>query len=1133
MSHPLLELATRRIVVLDGAMGTEIQRRAPSPGDFRGAEGCNEVLVESRPDLVLDIHRSYLDAGADVIETDSFGANAVVLREYGLASRVFELNRAAASLARQAADEASTPDRPRFVAGSVGPGTRLPSLGQATFGELRETFRDQVAGLLAGGVDAVQVETCQDPLQARAACTGANDAMEAAGRRVPLLVLVTVERNGTMLLGTEPGAAVVTLASLPGVDAFGINCATGPESMYPVLRRIASVSPLPLVVMPNAGLPENEGGTLVYRLTPGDFARHVVAFVSEFGAAFVGGCCGTTPAHIAALAGAVAGLPAPVGIGPSRLAPAASSLYQATTLRQEPLPLILGERTNANGSKEFRDRLQAGDLDGMVAVAVGQQNEGAHLLDVSLALAGRPEAADAAAFVARLRETIELPLVYDSTEPDAIEVALESWPGRAVVNSVNLEDGGARLEKVAAIARRHGAALVVLTIDEAGMAMTADAKVAVAQRAAGILCDRFGFAPCDLLVDPLTFTLASGDATLRDSAVQTLAAIRRIKEAIPGALTSLGLSNVSFGLKPPLRRVLNSVFLHHAVEAGLDAAILNAGKVVPLSAITPEHRRLAEDLLFGRYKSGDPLHAFIAAFEGAGPADDGRPGEAPAAVSERLRRRVVRGDRSGLEADLEEALLERPPLAIVNEVLLEGMKEVGDLFGRGEMQLPFVLKSAEVVKAAVRFLEPRMERGGGACKGTLVLATVAGDVHDIGKNLVDILLSNNGYRVVNLGIRQPIEAVLEAATRESADAIGLSGLLVKSTVVMRDAAVEMRRRGVSTPLLLGGAALNERFVDEEVRPRAAGPVAYCADAFAGLKAMDELAAGRAPQPPRRPAATPRGEERPAEPEVVPAVAPPATPFLGTRIEESPPVGELATYVNRVALFRGQWQFRKGRMTDDEWRAYAADRLEPMFRERLERYVAKGVLAPRAIWGFLAASADGDAVRVLDGDAEVARFAFPRQPGGARLCLADFLLPGSSGRRDVIGVQLATVGPGASRREGELFDAGDFAEYLYLHGIAVELAEATAEWAHRRIREAWGIADEDARDREEVLRKGYRGCRYSFGYPACPALEDQRVLLRLLGADRLGVTLTEQLQMVPEQSTSAIVFHHPAARYFIA
>jgi len=1134
-SHPLLDLARTRPVVFDGAMGTEIQRRDLRAADFDGLEGLNEILVVTRPDVILDIHRSYLAAGADVVETDSFGANAIVLREYGQEARARELSRVSARLARQAADEASTPGRPRYVSGSAGPGTRLPTLGQIGFDEMLACYRDQFAGLLEGGVDLLQVETCQDPLQAKIAVLAARDAMASSGREVPLFLQVTFDRNGAMLLGTDPLAAVVTLAGLPGVSAFGINCATGPEDMHRVLSELSRTCPLPLSVLPNAGLPENVDGVLTYRLTPADFARHVAGFVTELGVSFVGGCCGTTPAHIAALVDALDG--AAIAFRSPVLPPAASSLFTAVPFVQEPRPLILGERTNANGSKAFRERLAADDVEGMVAVARDQQAEGAHLLDVCLALVGRDESADARAFLPRLREVAEAPLVYDSTEADAMEVALQSWPGRVVLNSVNFEDGGARLDRVAALARRHNAALVALTIDETGMAMTVDRKLEVARRLVDRLVSVHGFAPQDLFLDVLTFTLGSGDPALRDAGVRTIEAVRRVKAELPGTFTSLGVSNVSFGLSPAARRVLNSVFLNHAVEAGLDAAILNAGRVLPLAEIPPELRRLADDLVFDRARGGDPLERFLQAFENAPAPEDTGPSAPVLTAAERLHRCILRGDRTGLEPALDEELPNRAPMSIVTDVLLPAMKVVGERFGRGEMQLPFVLRSAEAMKAAVRYLEPRMEKSAGAPKGTLVLATVAGDVHDIGKNLVDILLSNNGYRVVNLGIKQPAEAILDAAAREHADAIGLSGLLVKSTVVMRDDLVEMQRRGLETPVLLGGAALTRRFVDEDLAARYAGSVTYCADAFDGLRAMESLAAGSLkPAAPRAASPRPAQAPRPGAREDVPPVdAPPASPFLGMRLESPLPVEEIARYVNRVSLFRMQWQFKKGKMTDDEWRRLVEGQLEPMFQERLHRYVAEGVLRPAGIRGFLPANAHGDTVIVFDPDGarEVARFAFPRQPESPGLCLADYVLPLSGGVRDVLGFQVVTCGPEASLREKALFDAGEFTEYLYLHGLSVEVAEAGAEVLHRRLREDWGIAGDDEPDPEAQLRKGYRGCRYSFGYPACPDLADQRPLLDLLGADRLGVALTETLQMVPEQSTSAIVFHHPRARYFSA
>jgi len=1141
VDHPLFDLASRRAVLFDGGMGTEIQRRAPSAGDFDGHEGLNEILSVTRPDLIEDIHRSFLTAGSDVVETNSFGANAVVLGEFGLQNRVVELNRVAAEVARRAVDAASTPDRPRFVSGSVGPGTRLPSLGQITFEKLYITFREQVSGLLAGGVDLLQVETCQDPLQARSALLAATDAMEESGRQVPLFCQLTFEPNGTLLLGTDPLAAIVSLASVPGLDVLGINCATGPDSMYGVIRELSRTSPFPISVLPNAGLPVTRDGQLVYDLGPGEFAGHVARFVSEFGVAFAGGCCGTGPEHIKALSEALEGV-VPMAREP-QLPPAASSLFSAVTLDQDPGPLIIGERTNANGSKAFRERLGEDDLEGMMSIARSQAQEGAHLLDVCLALTGRDETRDARRFVPVVREGLDLPLVYDSTEPEAIDAALSSHPGRTVVNSVNLEDGGEKLQAVARATRRHGGLLVALCIDEKGMCMTADTKVACARRLVDRLVADHGFSPRDLLVDPLTFTLGSGDDTLRDSAVQTLEALGRIKSEIPGAYTSLGVSNVSFGLKPGLRRMVNSVFLHHAVVAGLDAAILNAGRVLPLTSIPGDLRDRIEDLVFNRAPSGgDPLQELMDAFEsrsgaalgGVGPTtDQGLP------VVERLRSRVIRGDSDGLSKDLDEALRDQEPMILINEVLLGAMKEVGDQFSRGDMQLPFVLRAAEVMKKSVEHIEPHLDQSDRQDRGTIVLATVRGDVHDIGKNLVGILMSNNGYRVVDLGTRQTIEDVLAAAEKEGAHAIGLSGLLVKSTLVMRDDLAEMERRGVRLPVLLGGAALTRSYVDYDLQPAYSGTVVYCPDAFKGLEAMDRIGAGQAtgdasPKAPSRPRRrSPDSWAAPAEtrrPEVLEDI--PEPPFFGTRMEEDVPLAELSRFVNRVSLFKRQWQFKRGKRSEEEWGAFEREELEPMFQQRLARYGRK-VLKPRAIWGFFPANSIDETVVVFDetGEREVARFPFPRQEGGSGLCLSDYVRPLSKGTRDVIGVQVTTVGPAVARAEKKLFGQGRFAEYLYLHGMSVELAEAAAEQAHLWIREALSIQVDDAKAVQEILKGGYRGRRFSFGYPACPGLEDQKALLDLLGADRIGISLTDEYQMVPEQSTSAIVLHHPQVRYF--
>lgn len=838
----VLEAARARAIVIDGAMGTEIQKCGLVPADFGAVEGLNEMLVLTRPDVIAGIHESFLHAGADIIETNSFSANRIVLAEYGIPGRAAELSLAAAMLARGVADSYETAGRPRWVSGSVGPGSKLPSMGQIDPYEMYEAYREQGVALLQGGVDLFQVETCQDPLQAKLAVLGVRQAMKDVGRIVPVFCQVTVDAGGRLLLGTDVTAAMTTLASLPGVDVFGLNCSTGPDSMFHVLKQVTAACHLPVVALPNAGLPENDNGRLVYRLSPSDYAAQAASFVTELGVSFVGGCCGTSPAHIQALAEAVAGVVPKV----RQIAPSASlsSLFSTVTIDQNPKPLIVGESTNANGSKAFRTRLIEGDIEGMLQVARDQVEEGAHLIDVCLAVAGRDEKADIKDFVPLVGRFVDAPMMIDSTEPDAIEHALMHYPGRAVVNSVNLEDGGARLDRIAAVAARHGAAVVALTIDEDGMAMTADRKVAIAGRLVERLVSH-GIAPHDILIDPLTFTMASGDVTLRDSAVQTIEGIRRIKAAIPGVFVSLGVSNCSFGLKPDARRVLNSVMLHHCIHAGLDAAIINAKKVLPLASIPEELRKLATFLVLNSVVDGrDPLEAFMDAFADGSAMQDDPAGAAALSPDDRCRRAVIRGDRTGLADAVAAALEHRKPLELINEVLLDGMREVGEMFGRGETQLPFVLRSAEVMKAAVDLLEPLMTRHDSDSKGTLVLATVVGDVHDIGKNLVDIIVTNNGYRVVNLGIKQTVEAILEAAIREKADAIGMSGLLVKSTMAMKDNLEVLSRAGVKIPVLVGGAALDNAFVKNVLAPVYGGPVIYCRDAFDGLKALDGIRAAR-------------------------------------------------------------------------------------------------------------------------------------------------------------------------------------------------------------------------------------------------------------------------------------------------
>lgn len=1132
MTQEVLDVSKTRPVVFDGAMGTEIQRRLGEFAQTARRDKPNEAFVLEKPDLIYEIHCAYFQAGCDIVETNTFGANAVVLSEYGLAREVFDINVQAAELARRAAKEFSSKDWPRFVSGSVGPGTRLPSLGQIAFADLYEAYRTQVLGLLKGGVDCIQVETCQDPIQAKAAVIAASDAMDQAGRRVPIFCQVTFEASGKMLLGTDPFAAVVTLAGLRPVAVFGMNCSVGPDSMLRVLRELVGICPKPLAVLPNAGLPEEKEGRLVYPLGPDEFAKAMRSFVTEFGVTFVGGCCGTTPDHIRALAEALRGVERRQiqAVMPA----AASSLFTGTTFEQQPKPMIVGERTNAQGSRAFRACLTGGDIDGMLEIARSQAAEGAHALDVSVAVVGRDEASDMAALVAALRGVLEIPLVIDSTHVGAIKAALEAWPGRAIVNSVNLEDGGAKLDQIAAEAMRHGAAIVALCIDESGMCLTAERKVECAKRLVERLVDKHGFLPQAIFLDPLTFSLASGDPGLASSARETIEAIRRIKAEIPDVFTWLGISNVSFGLAPGLRRVLNSVFLAMAVEAGLDAAILNAGKVLPLNIIPDDLRDACKALILNEMGAGEnPLERLLRLwnrhagsesqfFEGAYEA---RP------VEERVRKRILAGEGGGIEKDLVEALKAQSAVDIINNILLPAMQEVGERFSRGEMQLPFVLKSAEAMKAAMRCLEPYLQGQKGASLGTLVLATVRGDVHDIGKNLVDIILSNNGFRVVNLGTKQPIEAILEAAVREKADAIGLSGLLVQSVMVMRDDLKEMARQGYTLPVLVGGAALTRRFAEEVLAKEYGGPVIYCRDAFEGLEAMRAIVQAQAER------VRVRGREGVEKVEVthqdkVPPVTffdVPRPEFVGTRVERQISVAEIVPYVSRISLFKRQWQHRRGKRTEAEWQKEAKEKLEPLLQELAEKYEREGVLRPAAIVGIFPACSEGEYLVVFDeaGGREAARFWLPRIKGRS---LADYVLPSSSGRLDFVGCQVVTIGAEVAKREAQLFQSGKYLDYFYLHGLAVEMTEAVAEWAHARLRVALGISAEDDADPQKVIRGAYRGLRFSFGYPACPDLRAQGLLLELLQADRIGVSLTEGFQLIPELSTAAIVLHHPHASF---
>jgi 5-methyltetrahydrofolate--homocysteine methyltransferase len=1165
--RPSLRAAlAERVVIADGAMGSMLQASAATLDDFAGHEGCNEILNLTRPDVVREVHDGYLEAGTDCISTNTFGANLGNLGEYGISDRIYELSLAGALIARAAADEAATTDRPRWVLGSIGPGTKLPTLGHVSFAELCEAYQANATGLLAGDADALIVETCQDLLQAKAAIIGAKRAIANTSADVLLIAQVTIETTGAMLLGSEIGAALTALEPL-GIDLIGLNCATGPAEMSEHLRYLAAHSTVPLSCMPNAGLPELTASGAYYPVTPDELATAHESFVREFGLALVGGCCGTTPAHLAEVSTRLADRP--LTRRKPRPEPGVASLYQHVPFRQDTAFLAIGERTNANGSKAFRDAMIAGDLDDCVEIARAQTRDGAHLLDLCVDYVGRDGAADMAEMASRLATAATLPLMLDSTEPEVIRAGLERLGGRAVVNSVNYEDGDgpdSRISRVMPIVREHGAAVVALTIDEQGQARTADWKVAVASRLIDDLTGNWGMRRSDIIVDCLTFPIATGQEETRRDAIETIDAIREVKRRYPDVQTTLGVSNVSFGLKPAARAVLNSVFLNECVRAGLDSAIVHAARIMPIARIPDEQLQVALDLIYDRRRDGyDPLARLLELFQGVDTASlkASRAAElAGLPLPERLKRRIIEGERQGLEADLDEALRERPALEIINDTLLDGMKTVGDLFGSGQMQLPFVLTSAEVMKAAVGYLEPHMERSGEAGKGKIVLATVKGDVHDIGKNLVDIIVSNNGYDVVNIGIKQPISAIVQAAIDHDADVIGMSGLLVKSTVVMRDNLAELNSRGLATrwPVLLGGAALTRSYVEQDLAGLFDGEVRYARDAFEGLRLMDAAMAVKRGVPG---ASLPALRERRVRPsagaqassvssadvggdspsvraaagtirsDIAIDVPVPTAPFFGTRVVKGIPLAEYASYLDERALFLGQWGLKPtrggtGASRDD----LAETEGRPRLRMWLERVQTEGLLQAAVVHGYFPCASEGDELVVLDDEGrERERFTFPRQRRDRRLCLADFFKAASSGQTDVVAFQLVTIGPKISEATAELFAKHAYRDYLELHGLSVQLAEALAEYWHARIRESLGIGDADPADLDDILRVGYQGCRYSFGYPACPDLEDRAKVMRLLEAERVGVTLSEEFQLAPEQSTDALIVHHPEAKYF--
>jgi 5-methyltetrahydrofolate--homocysteine methyltransferase len=1169
MPTSLRDALTDRVLIADGAMGTMLQEAEPTLDDFDGYEGCNEILNVTRPDIVRGVHEAYLAAGADCVETNTFGANLGNLGEYDIAHRTYELARAGAAIAREVVDRLATPEHPRYVIGSVGPGTKLPTLGHAPYAQLRDAYQECAAGLLDGGVDAILVETCQDLLQAKAAVIGARRAMTDQQRLVPLICQVTVETTGAMLLGSEIGAALTALEPL-GIDLIGLNCATGPAEMTEHLRYLSQHARVPISVMPNAGLPELTADGARYPLTPDELADALARFVREYGVGLVGGCCGTTPAHIAAVRAALAGVtPAP---RQPAVEPGVSSIYHHVPFAQDASVLMVGERTNANGSKAFREAMLAADWERCVEIARGQARDGSHLLDLCVDYVGRDGAVDMRELAGRFATASTLPIMLDSTEPPVIEAGLEMLGGRCIVNSVNFEDGygpGSRYARVMPIIREHGAAVVVMCIDEEGQARTAEWKLRAASRIVDDLVGNWGMSVPDIFVDTLTFPVSTGQEETRRDGIETMEAIRRITQRYPGINFTLGVSNVSFGLNPAARQVLNSVFLHECQQAGLTSAIVHASKILPMSKIPEEQRQVALDLVYDRRREGyDPLQRLIDMFEGvdAASARATRAEELAALpLAERLERRIVDGERNGLEADLDEAMRIRSPLEIINDTLLSGMKTVGELFGSGQMQLPFVLQSAEVMKTAVAYLEPHMEKDDSGGKGRIVLATVKGDVHDIGKNLVDIILSNNGYEVVNIGIKQPINAILDAAEESRADAIGMSGLLVKSTVIMKENLQEMQSRGIAErwPVLLGGAALTRGYVEDDLRAMFPGQVYYARDAFEGLSLMDRLMAARRGEgtvedPARERALAERRARRERHRATVSGSLPdlhddsvrsdvatdvdvPTPPFFGSRVVRGIALAEYAAMLDERATFLGQWGLRGARGgKGPSYEELVESEGRPRLRSWLEQLTADQVLEAAVVYGYYPCYSEGNDLVVLDenGHAERARFSFPRQRAERRLCLADYFRPRGDGRLDVVALQLVTVGLPISEYTAKLFARNAYRDYLEVHGLSVQLTEALAEFWHRRVRTelrlpaGGAVADSDP-DLAGILRTDYRGCRYSFGYPACPELEDRAKVVELLGAERIGVQLSEEYQLVPEQSTDAIVVHHPEANYFAA
>jgi len=1176
-----LDLLKEKIIVFDGAMGSNLQGQNLTIEDWGGAnfENCSENLLYTKPEAIEKVHLGFLDVGCDVIETNSFGGSEVVLQEFGIADKTYDVNLKAAQLAKRLANDYSTPNQPRFVAGSIGPGTKLPTLGHITYRDLKKAYDEQIRGLIDGGSDVLIVETCQDILQTKAALAAIFEIFEKQKIKLPVIAQVTIETFGTMLNGTEIAAALTALEPFP-IDVIGMNCGTGPKQMAESLKYLCENSPIPVSVLPNAGLPEVKDGAQHYDETPESFAAQVEHFAKDFGANIVGGCCGTAPEHLKLVVERMQNL-SPKN-REARLVPAASSIYFQQPYIQDNSFLIIGERVNASGSKKMRDLLEAENWDGLVNLAKSQEKEGAHILDVNVDFVGRDGVADMGELVSRLVTNVKIPLMLDSTEWEKMEAGLQYAGGKCLLNSTNYEDGEPRFRKVLELAKEYGAGVVIGLIDEEGMARTAENKLQIARRAFKDATE-FGIEAHDIFFDPLALPISTGIEEDRRNADETIKSIRQIHEEMPETNILLGVSNISFGLNPAARVVLNSVFLHDCVENGMNAAIVNASKILPLNRFNEHEIEVARELIYDQRKfdgdicTYDPLGEFTTLFEGK-TAKSMKPDISNLPIEEKLKHHIIDGEKIGLEDSLKQALEKYPPLEIINNLLLDGMKVVGDLFGSGQMQLPFVLQSAEAMKTAVKFLEPFMEKADSTNKGTLVLATVKGDVHDIGKNLVDIILTNNGYKVVNLGIKQPIDEILNSWEETRADAIGMSGLLVKSTLIMRDNLEIMNERGINVPVILGGAALNRRYVDNDLIPLYGGNLFYARDAFDGLHAMDSLTqkdTGKSLKTESKTKSAVAGNGESAteiqtvedsedlvgedaklgkqaarvssrsagdtthttKSDISTGVPIPSAPFYGSKVVEIKDLTKVFAYINETALFKGQWQYKQGKSSKEDYAKLLETEVYPKFAAIKAQAIREKLLEAKLVYGYFPCQSEGNDLIIYQDDekTERMRFTFPRQPieqrGSKNLCLADYFASKDSGKIDVVAFDLVTMGRRASLHAAELFKADKYNDYLLFHGLSVESAEALAEMWHKRIREELGIAGADAPELAKLFHQGYQGSRYSFGYPACPRLEDQTKLFELLQPERIDVELSEEFQLHPEQSTSAIIVHHPDAKYF--